>query len=102
MTPSAAVFEIPIHVKKNGNRYPTRLPALHRKLWMEYARPFCFSLTMSPTSILNGCMAIFIDVSKNISDITPNIMALLNVKWKLPAFGSRHMTITAINAPKNR
>ena len=44
-------------------------------------------------------MAMLMDVSRSISDISPNRMALDTVKLKLPAFGSRHITITATIAP---
>ena len=33
--PSGASLASPIQVKKMGKRYPNRLPALQRKLWME-------------------------------------------------------------------
>lgn len=63
---------------------------------------FCFSFTMSPTIILKGCMAILMEVSRNISDTSPKIMAVLTAMPKLPALGSRHMTSTATNEPINR
>ena len=75
---------------------------MHRKLCIEYARAFCFSLTMSPTSILNGCIAMLILVSRNINDTSPNTMAVDTAIPNDPALGSRHITITATSAPMNR
>ena len=66
------------------------------------ASPFCFSLTISPTIILKGCIAILMEVSRNIKDTRPKIMAALTLIPKLPAFGNRHMTHTATSAPTNR
>ncbi len=57
---------------------------------------------MSPTIILKGCMAMLMEVSRNISDTSPNIMAVLATMPKLPALGSRHITNTAIREPMNR
>ena len=57
---------------------------------------------MSPTIILNGCIAILMEVSRNISDTRPKIMAVLTAIPKLPALGSRHMTSTATSEPMNR
>jgi hypothetical protein len=69
---------------------------------MEYARPFCFSFTISPTSILKGCIAILMLVSRNMREINPKIMAVLTAIPKLPALGSMHMTRTATVAPMKR
>ena len=57
---------------------------------------------MSPTSILNGCMAMLIDVSSNMRAISPKIIAPAKVKLKLPAFGRRHITAIAITDPRKR
>ena len=58
-----------------------------------------FSFTISPTSILNGCIAMLMLVSRNISAIRPKSIAPLTVSPSEPAFGSRHITRTAIVAP---
>ena len=57
---------------------------------------------MSPTIILNGCIAMFSEVSSNIRAKSPKISAILTVIPSEPAFGSRHMTITASKAPTKR
>ena len=57
---------------------------------------------MSPTSILKGCMAILMLVSRNISAVRPKIMAILAFIPKEPALGNRHITSTAIVAPTKR
>ena len=57
---------------------------------------------MSPTSILNGCIAILMLVSRNIRATNPKTIAPLTVKPNDPAFGSRHMTSTAAVAPINK
>ena len=57
---------------------------------------------MSPTSILNGCMAMLMLVSRNISDISPNVMAVLTAMPNEPALGNRHITTTATADPTNR
>ena len=99
---------MPIHVKKMGKMYPTSDPALHSADWMAYAVPFCSSFTMSPTIILKGCMAMLMDVSRNMRLKSPNHMAALSprksdwVKVKLPALGRRSITATAMSAPTNR
>ena len=69
---------------------------------MEYASPFCFSLTMSPTIILKGCIAMLMEVSSSISESSPKIIEVETVMPKLPALGRRHMTSTATSAPTNR
>ena len=69
---------------------------------MEYAFAFCFSFTMSPTSILNGCIAMLMLVSRNISAKRPKIMAVETAMPKEPALGSRHITSTAAAAPINK
>ena len=43
---------------------------------MLYASPFCSSLTLSPTSILNGCIAMLMLVSRSIRETAPKIMAV--------------------------
>jgi hypothetical protein len=75
---------------------------LQRNDCIEYAKPFCFSLTKSPTSILNGCIAILIDVSRNISIINPKSIADDTLKPKDPALGRKHITIIATKAPTNK
>lgn len=57
---------------------------------------------MSPTIILNGCMAMLMDVSRNIRAKRPNIMAVPTLMPKLPALGRRHITSTAMSEPMNR
>ena len=57
---------------------------------------------MSPTSILNGCMAILMLVSRNINVTRPKTMAAETAMPKLPALGRRHMTSTATAAPTKR
>ena len=57
---------------------------------------------MSPTIILNGCMATLMEVSRNMSENNPKIMAAATDMPKLPALGSRHITSTAMMAPTNR
>ena len=57
---------------------------------------------MSPTNILNGCMAILILVSRNISAQRPNTIAVLTAMPKEPELGNRHITSTAIAAPINK
>ena len=57
---------------------------------------------MSPTSILKGCMAMLILVSRNINATRPNIMAVLTAMPKEPALGNRHITSTATVAPINK
>lgn len=57
---------------------------------------------MSPTSILKGCMAMLIEVSRNISDTSPKVIAVPTAMPKLPALGSRHITSTAISEPTKR
>ncbi len=81
---------------------------MHRSDWIEYACAFCSSLTMSPTIILNGCMATLIEVSRNMSENSPNHMAPLSPrisleeKFRLPAFGRKIITRTEIRAPIRR
>ena len=43
-----------------------------------------------------------IEVSRNINEINPKIMAAPTVMPKLPALGSKHITATAANAPMNK
>ena len=57
---------------------------------------------MSPTSILKGCIAILIEVSRNINATSPKIMAVPTAIPKLPALGSRHITHTASSEPAKR
>ena len=57
---------------------------------------------MSPTNILNGCMAMLMLVSRNIKAISPKIMAALMVSPRDPELGNRHITSTATAAPTNR
>ena len=57
---------------------------------------------MSPTSILNGCMAMLMLVSRNIRAQSPKIIAVLTAMPNEPELGSRHMTRTAIAAPINK
>lgn len=57
---------------------------------------------MSPTSILKGCIAIFMDVSRTIRATSPNIIAPESVRLKLPALGRRHITIMEISEPRKR
>ena len=57
---------------------------------------------MSPTSILNGCMAMLMLVSRNISESSPKTMAVDTAMPSDPAFGSRHITRTATAAPMKR
>ena len=57
---------------------------------------------MSPTSILNGCIAMLMLVSRNISETRPNTMAALTAMPNEPALGSRHITATATDAPTKR
>ena len=77
---------------------------------MEYAFFFCSSLTMSPTSILNGCIAMLMEVSRSMSItspksitavIVPQIRVVLS-RCREPAFGNRHITATATAAPRKR
>ena len=69
---------------------------------MLYASPFCSSFTLSPTSILNGCMAMLMLVSSSMSDTAPKIMAVDTAIPNDPALGSRHITATAMIAPTKR
>ena len=57
---------------------------------------------MSPTSILKGCMAMLMLVSRNISDTKPKPMAAETVSPSEPALGNRHITSTARAAPMKR
>ena len=57
---------------------------------------------MSPTSILKGCMAMLMLVSRNINATRPNIMAVLTAMPKEPALGNKHITSTATVAPINK
>lgn len=57
---------------------------------------------MSPTSILKGCIAILMEVSRNINATSPKIMAVPTAIPKLPALGSRHITHTASSEPAKR
>ena len=57
---------------------------------------------MSPTSILKGCMAMLMLVSRNIRAKSPTIIAMLTVSPSEPALGSRHITATAQAAPTKR
>ena len=57
---------------------------------------------MSPTSILNGCIAMLMDVSRNIRAISPNIIAAPTVNPNEPELGRMHITATAIAAPMKR
>ena len=57
---------------------------------------------MSPTSILNGCIAMLIDVSRNISAMNPKVIAPAIVNPNEPALGSRHITMIATAAPSSR
>ena len=57
---------------------------------------------MSPTIILKGCIAMLMEVSRNISETKPKIMAVLTAMPKLPALGSRHITSTATSEPMKR
>ena len=47
-------------------------------------------------------MAMFIDVSRNMSMISPKIMADDTESPSDPEFGRKHITIIATNAPTNR
>ena len=57
---------------------------------------------MSPTSILNGCMAMLMLVSRSISDISPKMRAVLTAIPNEPELGNRHITATATAAPAKR
>ena len=63
---------------------------------------------MSPTIILNGCIATLMEVSRKIREKSPNHIAPLSprnrraVKSRLPAFGSSAITATAVTAPARR
>ena len=57
---------------------------------------------MSPTIILKGCIAMLMEVSRNIRAKSPNTIAAPTVIPKLPALGSRHITMTAMRAPMKR
>ena len=57
---------------------------------------------MSPTSILKGCMAMLMLVSRNMSAVRPKIMAIPAVMPNEPALGRRHITSTATVAPTKR
>lgn len=63
---------------------------------------------MSPTIILNGCIATLMEVSRNMSENSPNHMAPLSPrisleeKLRLPAFGRKIITRTEIKAPISR
>ena len=57
---------------------------------------------MSPTIILNGCMAMLMLVSSSMSMMRPNIMTCDMARPSEPALGSRHITATATRAPTNR
>ena len=63
---------------------------------------FCRSFTMSPTSILKGCMAMLMDVSRNMSMTSPKIIAIDAVMPNEPEWGNRHITSTATAAPMNK
>ena len=89
-------------MNRYGNTKPTTEPALHRKDCMEYAFAFCLSFTMSPTSILNGCMAMLMLVSSSISANSPKMSAVPTDIPNEPAFGSSAITATANAAPTKR
>ena len=57
---------------------------------------------MSPTSILNGCMAMLMLVSRNMREMRPKVMAVLTAMPNDPALGSRHITATATAEPTKR
>ena len=58
---------------------------------------------MSPTSILNGCMAMLMLVSSSTNAMTPKMRTVLtDCMPNEPELGSRHMTATATAAPTNR
>ena len=57
---------------------------------------------MSPTSILNGCIAMLMLVSRNMREMRPNVMAVLTAMPKEPALGNRHITATATAEPMKR
>ena len=70
---------------------------------------FCSSLTISPTIILNGCIAILIEVSRKMRLNRPNHIAAFRprnihalLRFRLPAFGSSSITSTAMIAPTSR
>ena len=60
------------------------------------------SLMFLDTSILNGCIAMLMLVSRNIREIRPNTIAVLTAMPNDPALGSRHITATATAEPMNR
>ncbi len=63
---------------------------------------------MSPTIILKGCIATLMEVSRKISEKSPNHMAPLRpsisrwLKLRLPALGRKTITSTATSAPTSR
>ena len=57
---------------------------------------------MSPTIILNGCIAMLREVSSNIRATSPKMSAMLTLIPNEPALGNRHITMTASVAPMNR
>ena len=77
-------------------------PVLDKKLWIEYAYDFWSSLTMSPTTILKGCIATLELKSMNKIVIAPNHKPAVVEKPKLPELGNKNITITDTRAPTNR
>jgi hypothetical protein len=58
---------------------------------------------MSPTSILNGCMAMLMLVSRSIRAMTPKMRTVVtDCMPSDPELGSRHITATATAAPINK